>query len=76
MIRIPYPIPVKKISGTIKFSGKTEKKWVIVVALPLEKNLQFYRSQNQVNWTYMSDFGPVGDTTGICECPDLFSVPV
>jgi fructan beta-fructosidase len=53
-----------------------DKKWVMVVALPLEKKVQFYRSQNLKDWTYMSDFGPAGDTTGIWECPDLFRVPV
>ncbi len=58
------------------FWYEPEKKWVMVVALPLEKKIQFYRSPNLLDWTYMSDFGPAGDTTGIWECPDLFQVPV
>ena len=53
-----------------------DNKWVMVVALPLEKKVQFYRSQNLIDWTFMSDFGPAGDTSGIWECPDLFRVPV
>ena len=58
------------------FWYEQDKKWVMVVALPLEKKIQFYRSQNLKDWTYMSDFGPAGDTSGIWECPDLFRVPV
>jgi fructan beta-fructosidase len=58
------------------FWYEPDNKWVMVVALPLEKKIQFYRSQNLKDWTYMSDFGPAGDTSGIWECPDLFRVPV
>jgi fructan beta-fructosidase len=58
------------------FWYEQDKKWVMVVALPQEKKVQLYRSQNLKDWTYMSDFGPAGDTSGIWECPDLFRVPV
>jgi fructan beta-fructosidase len=58
------------------FWYEPDKKWVMVVALPLEKKVQFYRSKNLKDWAYMSDFGPAGDTSGIWECPDLFQVPV
>lgn len=58
------------------FWYEPEKKWVMVVVLPIEKKIQFYRSPNLLDWTFMSDFGPAGDTAGIWECPDLFQVPV
>ena len=53
-----------------------QQKWVMVVALPIEKQMQFYSSPNLLSWTLMSSFGPAGDTSGIWECPDLFEVPV
>ena len=53
-----------------------QEKWVMAVALPIEKQMQFYSSSNLLSWTLMSSFGPAGDTTGIWECPDLFEVPV
>ena len=51
-------------------------KWIMVVALPLDKKVQFYQSRNLLSWKLMSEFGPAGDTSGIWECPDLFRVPV
>lgn len=53
-----------------------EKKWIMAVVLPLEKQVQLYASHNLKGWQLMSEFGPAGDTTGIWECPDLFQVPV
>jgi fructan beta-fructosidase len=52
------------------------QKWVMAVALPLERQVQFYSSKNLKAWDLMSSFGPAGDTSGIWECPDLFEVPV
>ncbi|MBN8672923.1 MAG: glycoside hydrolase family 32 protein [Chitinophagales bacterium] len=53
-----------------------QKKWVMAVVLPIEKQVQFYSSANLKQWQLMSSFGPAGDTTGIWECPDLFEIPV
>lgn len=50
--------------------------WVMAVVLPIEKQIQFYRSPNLKEWTLLSAFGPAGDVSGIWECPDLFEVPV
>jgi len=52
------------------------KKWVMTVALPLEKQLQLYSSTDCKKWELMSTFGPAGDTSNIWECPGLFEVPV
>lgn len=53
-----------------------QKKWVMSVVWPLEKQVQFYSSPNLKEWKLMSTYGPAGDTTGIWECPALFEVPV
>jgi fructan beta-fructosidase len=50
--------------------------WVMAVVLPLEHKVQFYRSQNLLQWSLLSEFGPAGDLNGVWECPDLFQVPV
>lgn len=53
-----------------------QKKWVMSVVWPIEKQVQFYASANLKEWKLMSTFGPAGDTSGIWECPALFEVPV
>lgn len=51
-----------------------KKYWVMCVSLPLEHQIQFYASTNLLSWQYLSTFGPMGDTTGVWECPDLFEL--
>src|SRR5690606_37712972 len=58
------------------FWYEEEKKWVMAVAMPLDRKVRFYSSENLIDWKFLSDFGPQGDTTGIWECPDLFELPV
>jgi fructan beta-fructosidase len=53
-----------------------EQKWVMAVALSEQRIIQFYESPDLKTWTHLSDFGPVGSTEGIWECPALFRVPV
>jgi fructan beta-fructosidase len=48
------------------------EQWVMVVALPRQHKVQFYASENLIDWVFLSDFGPDGATGGIWECPDLF----
>lgn len=50
--------------------------WIMVVALPTEHKIRFYRSSNLLDWEFESEFGPAGATKGIWECPDLFKLPV
>lgn len=52
------------------------KRWVMTVALPTHRKVQFYASPNLKDWTHLSDFGPAGSTDGIWECPDLFPLRV
>jgi len=52
------------------------KKWVMTVVFPHEHIVQLYSSPDLKQWTFMSDFGPAGDASGIWECSDLLQVPV
>ncbi len=51
-------------------------QWVMVVARSAEHTIQFYGSPNLKDWTFLSEFGPVGSVEGLWECPDLFELPV
>lgn len=53
-----------------------KKYWVMALMLPVEHMVQFYSSPNLKDWKHLSNFGPVGDTSGVWECPDLTPVPV
>ncbi|MEO9005123.1 MAG: glycoside hydrolase family 32 protein [Ginsengibacter sp.] len=52
------------------------KKWLMVVALPMEHKVQFYSSGNLKNWDLLSEFGPAGLIDGGWECPSFFQLPV
>lgn len=51
-------------------------RWVMAVALPVTRQVQFYGSPDLKAWTHLSDFGPAGSVEGIWECPDLFPMEV
>lgn len=53
-----------------------KKYWVMALMFPIEHMVQFYSSPNLKDWKHLSDFGPVGDTSAVWECPDLTQVPV
>ncbi len=48
--------------------------WVMVVAHPVEHQVEFFRSPDLQEWTTLSMFGPSGATGGIWEVPELFSL--
>lgn len=52
------------------------KQWVMIVSMPIEKMISIYTSPNLKECTLQSEFGPIGDTSGVWECPDLFQVPI
>ena len=58
------------------FWHQESEQWIMVVALPLEYKVQFYASQNLVEWEYLSEFGNVGNVVKIWECPDLFPMQI
>jgi sucrose-6-phosphate hydrolase SacC (GH32 family) len=51
-------------------------RWVMVVAMAVDRTVRFYGSPNLKQWTLLSEFGPAAATAGIWECPDLFELPV
>jgi fructan beta-fructosidase len=53
-----------------------KKYWVMALMLSDVYVLQFYSSENLKDWKHLSDFGPIGDTSGVWECPDLTEVAV
>ena len=53
-----------------------EPYWVMVVVEAIDKEVLIYRSENLIDWTYLSTFGPVGATGGMWEVPDLVELPV
>ena len=52
------------------------QSWVMVVALPDQHKVRFYRSKNLHQWELGGEFGPAGAVSGVWECPDLFELPV
>ena len=52
------------------------KRWIMAVALSLQRKILFFSSPDLKSWTKLSEFGPAGATTGIWECPDLFPLPI
>jgi beta-fructofuranosidase/levanase len=52
------------------------QRWIMPVALSLQRKIQFYSSPNLKDWTHESDFGPAGAIAGVYEVPDLFPLAV
>lgn len=52
------------------------KRWIMVVALPTQHKVRFYRSKNLREWEQTGEFGPAGSVSGVWECPDLFELQV
>ena len=58
------------------FWHTASKSWVMVVALPTQHKVRFYRSSNLRQWEQAGEFCPSGTVAGVWECPDLFELPV
>ncbi|MDO4901699.1 GH32 C-terminal domain-containing protein [Actinomyces sp.] len=54
------------------FWDETAGRWTMAVALSVDHQVAFYSSDNLIDWTLRSTFGPMGDTSAVWECPDLF----
>ena len=52
------------------------KKWLMVVSLPGENEVEFYSSADLKNWNLLSTFGHAGMKGGIWECPFFIKLPV
>lgn len=51
-------------------------RWVMVVALSVERKVSIYTSTNLKDWKHESNFGPAGAIANVWECPDLFPLTV
>ena len=51
-------------------------QWIMLVALASEYQIAFYCSPNLIDWSPSGTFGPLGNTTAVWECPDLFQLPI
>lgn len=58
------------------FWYEPKKYWVMALMLSAEFKMQLYSSKNLIDWKLLSEFGPIGDTNGVWECPDLTQVPI
>ena len=58
------------------FWYEPEQKWVMALVIPDLYKVQLYQSKNLINWKLMSEFGGIGDTLRIWECPDLYQLPI
>lgn len=51
-------------------------KWIMVVSKPDVDSVRIYGSTNLKKWTYQSDFGAIGNTNQVWECPDMFPLTI
>ena len=58
------------------FWHQPTSRWVMAVALPNAKKVNFYTSRDLKQWKYVGDFGSAGAVGGQWECPDLFELQV
>jgi fructan beta-fructosidase len=67
-------LKVKDFRDPKVFWYAPEKKWVMAAVIPDKFKVHFYESKNLKDWKFLSEFGPLGDTAKIWECPDLCQV--
>ena len=59
-----------------RYDGPQGSYWVMAAVEATDHQVVLYRSDDLIDWTYLSTFGPANATGGIWECPDLFPLPV
>jgi fructan beta-fructosidase len=52
------------------------ERWMMIVTHPKQHKVSFYSSSDLKQWTYLSDFGPMGSYNNDWEVPDIFELPV
>ena len=53
-----------------------EDHWVMVAVEAEDQQVVLYRSDNLLDWSFLSHFGPAHAVGGAWECPDLFELPI
>lgn len=59
-----------------RYDGPAGSYWVMVAVEAVDHKVVLYRSDNLIDWTYLSEFGNANATGGVWECPDLFPLAV
>ena len=55
---------------------KYQDNWVMLVSLADQHKIAFYQSKDLKIWNEVSQFGNLGDTNSVWECPDLFPLKI
>jgi len=50
--------------------------WIMCAAQPHDHQISLYKSDDLINWSHLSNFGPVAAAGGVWECPDLFPLTI
>lgn len=58
------------------FWYEPKKTWIMALVIPDLYKIRFYQSVNLRDWIQLSEFGGMGDTSRIWECPDLYELPI
>jgi fructan beta-fructosidase len=58
------------------FWHEPSDRWILAVALPIDRKVLFYASDNLTEWEQVSEFGPAGVQDGLWECPVLVELPI
>gem|GEM_PF-98894 len=59
-----------------RYDGPAGSYWVMVAVEAVDHKVVIYKSDNLIDWTYLSEFADANAIGGIWECPDLFPLPV
>ncbi len=59
-----------------RYDGPAGAYWVMVAVEAVDRQAMLYRSDDLINWTFLSAFGPQRAVDGVWECPDLFPLAV
>ncbi len=58
------------------FWHEPQQAWIMLLVIPDLFKVRFYKSTNLKEWTQLGEFGDIGDTTRIWECPDMYELPI
>ncbi|KAJ5238800.1 Extracellular exo-inulinase inuE [Penicillium chermesinum] len=71
----PYEDQWQNFRDPFAFWHDETQKWILVTALSDIHKLMIWTSDNLIDWTVASEFGPVNAVGGVWECPNLFPLP-
>lgn len=72
----PYESQWKNFRDPFAFWHEETRKWILVTSLAEIYKLVIWTSDNLIDWTVVSEFGPFNAVGGVWECPNLFRLPL